>query len=79
MIDWNALPPEFKWAAMDSDGSWFAYTEEPVVDPGTATWRLRSGEEITDKNCLDIPSPMDWEATLTRKSSPEALENVFKL
>jgi hypothetical protein len=77
MIDWNDLPPEFKWAAMDEDGSWFAYTEEPVTGPDG--WMIRGGGDYTEENCQRILAPMDWKATLTRKSSPEALENFFKL
>lgn len=28
-IDWTAIPLEYNWAAMDANGSWWAYVAKP--------------------------------------------------
>ncbi len=79
MINWHELPPEFKWAAMDSDGSWFAYSEEPIIDHDEGYWAFRSGAGFTEDKCIPIPAPIDWKTTMNRRPIPEGLDNLFKL
>lgn len=30
--DWSTTPPWINWIAMDKNGDWFMYTEEPALD-----------------------------------------------
>ena len=81
MIDWSKIPPEFKWAARDADGRWFAFRTEPKMALTRRVWGVfadpnhpRTPQYIKLTCELDIP----WLESLVSRDSL-TLENVFKL
>lgn len=59
-IDWTQAPPWANYAAMDLDGCWFWYSEEP--GKLTETWSPSGYNfEAFER------SPIDWTQTLTQR------------
>lgn len=64
---WAALKPEFKWVAMDKDGTWYLYRDQPK--PDRDVWVLGGLGPAID--ILTMPTPdCPWHETLTMR--PEA-------
>jgi len=37
-FNWEGIPEEYKYAAMDANGDWYAYTSKPVICDGDQFW-----------------------------------------
>jgi len=72
-IDWSKIPPEYKWAAMDKSGQWYAYTIEPNI--GDTTWfPISVGLWIIFEN----PAP-DWTTSLQKRPEEKMSEIELKV
>jgi len=75
MIDWDKVPSGYKWAAMDSDGEWYAYMEEPVLD--SKNW-----SSLTHCHFISHgdPTEVDYRhSKVSRYGNDMLLDNFFKL
>ncbi len=59
-VDWNALPAEAQWVAMDAHGAWFWYKRAPVISNRTFTWQPRD----FDCDVFEGPPCDDWTKSL---------------
>ncbi len=60
-IDWNALPAEVQWVAMDMNGQWYGYHAEPY--DGSYVWLPNGG-------CHEFDAPKfsgDWRESLQQR------------
>lgn len=64
-IDWGNVDPKYKWAAMDSGGTIYVYSEEPFIDD---VWDLWDSEGAY-VSLIFTPSPPKefWKETLTKR------------
>ncbi len=73
MIDWDKIPLEYEWAAMDKGGEWYAYIKEPR--PLNTMWN-------SSLDCWlipDIPSEgVDWLKSLIKRNC-SGFDGFFKL
>lgn len=72
----DGLPPKFKWAAVDSDGTVYAYSfKKPYIEKGSTVWAPVYGAEFIDH---DFDSK-DWKKSRIKRKKlavvqPEVLE-----
>lgn len=59
-IDWTQAPPWAKYAAMDEDGCWFWYADNP--SPTRYSWQATS----PNFELIEAARP-DWTQTLTER------------
>jgi len=63
VIPWEHIKPEYKWAAMDDDGSVYVYKTEPEIRLGS--W---SGGFAASASALNINTTgIDWRESLTAR------------
>ncbi len=85
MIDWNSIPPHYKWVAKDESGFTYAYSHKPQKGKNGKYWVRqtcpRTGSSIgvamviSRDDCMDdIP----WEESLTARPL-SSMENFFNL
>lgn len=79
-IDWNMLPKESQWAAMDKDKVWWGYKSEPTASIADGTWSSEDGiamsdslNDSVDDCCFNWSEGTPWTETLTKRpEEPEA-------
>jgi hypothetical protein len=60
------MHPANKWAAMDEDGTWYAFGNKPDCHPADTYWfNGVDCEEIVE--LFDIPFPGDWRESLVER------------
>ena len=62
MVDWSKAPAWANYAAMDKDGEWYWYENEPT--PAAGLWVADPGSEFDRVYDIDHP---DWRTTLTTR------------
>jgi hypothetical protein len=65
-INWDKVPEWMNYLAMDSDGLWFGYAEEPYHEPGSSTWDYTGRMATLDRDVFT-----DFTATLTKRPNAE--------
>lgn len=80
-IDWNMLPKESQWAAMDKDKVWWGYKSEPTASIADGTWSSEDGiamsdslNDSVDDCCFNWSEGTPWTETLTKR--PEEVKLV---
>lgn len=67
-IDWKKIPPEYNYAAMDTDGTWYVFHNQPYADIGV-WW---SDGDITYDHLSFFCKPPeydgDWEYSLVSRA-----------
>jgi hypothetical protein len=66
-FDWSVLSPWFKYIAMDEDGAWWGYTQEPGQD--SDCWRC-SPDEVSHVRIPAEYAPKwlgKWEHSMTKR------------
>lgn len=53
-VNWDNLPKEANYVAMDSCGLWMWYTHKPILLPGRDHWSMNSDD--SDENQCDVIS-----------------------
>ena len=69
-IPWHVIKAEFKFAAMDADGEWYAHTERPMqhASPISAPGWRSLGDRCADLYLLNIPEYKgDWRDSLIER------------
>lgn len=67
IIPWDVIKPEYKWAAMDKDGKFFAYEEKPKLCEGL--WFAESGMHCKLDALVGIDSTgVYWKESLVERS-----------
>lgn len=61
---WKDAPKWAKWLAMDADGFWWWYEEEPVANEKSLSWGPLNGGD-----CIRAfaKPPKNWRETLTHR------------
>jgi len=61
------MKPLWTWAAMDEDGTWYAFGDKPDHHPADTYWynRYVDCEEIVE--LFDYPFPGDWRDSLVER------------
>lgn len=70
-IDWSKIPAEYKWAAMDMSGKWYAFIDEPYQ--GGTIWNLNDDGKIKLWQIWTSPAP-DWTTSLQKRPD----EKIYK-
>ena len=70
-IDWSDIDPKYKWAAMDSSGTVYVYSEEPFINDVWDLWDNNSSHKAI--RLLNTPQKEFWKETLTKR--PEDKQN----
>jgi len=60
------MKPEWRWAAMDEGGEWFAYTEKPISH--FYTFACSESSDYSEISAFNIPNhPGDWRESLVER------------
>ena len=68
-FDWSGVPDKYKWAAMDENKQWFAYSRKPKNPSkhvGVWPYTLNGGTYNLPYMCLP-PYPGDWRESLQQR------------
>ncbi len=67
-IDWEKIPSQFQWAAMDLDDSiWYAYICEPICRVNYSIWMCSQGALDDFTPIKKEPSDKHWTETLIKR------------
>lgn len=58
----SLMKPEWKWAAFDSRGTWWAHMDEPKISGGS--WMTRRFVSLSH---FDLTNPTDWRDSLVER------------
>jgi hypothetical protein len=65
-IPWEHIKPEYKWAAMDEDGSWFCFEKKP--EKGTWAWLDSTSTNGSSMKAVAFPEVnMPWDQSLVER------------
>lgn len=71
----NGMPPEYVWAAVDSNsnhGAAFVYTVEPVKHPNGHGYWVKADCDVSDAEQIGIGyDTTNWETSLIRRDTPQ--------
>jgi len=70
----DGLPPEYQWAAIDSDlneGAVFAYALKPVLDRYGRYWLKAVDDGVDAKQLYLGGDTTDWKNSLIRRNAEE--------
>jgi len=71
-IDWEKVPKEMVGFAMDADGLWFAYRDQPQVDEDTKQWLTgRTGISYRSLDQAWLTSLIPWRESYTERPQIE--------
>lgn len=62
---WDDAPPWANYLAMDSDGSWYWYENEPVTSYGG--WNVRGKHDQYTNRYISAHATMTWQDSMERR------------
>jgi hypothetical protein len=72
-INWDEIPLEYKWFAVDKNGKGFAYLKEPNIDPNSVVWNYDSSEGNCCYPYLNYSGSYEnWKETLQHRPTSAA-------
>lgn len=66
-LPWHLILPQYKWAAMDEDGSWYAFMGKPEVDADYLDKWVNKTLNYAQLILIIDHQGLDWKDTLTKR------------
>lgn len=67
IIPWDAIKPEYKWAAKDADGSVNLYRDKPHAGITTDRWFCQLPYAFTNALLIQDPDNINWKDSLVER------------
>lgn len=69
IIPWDAIKPEYKWAAKDGNGTIYLYQDKPYAGTNTDKWFSQLSYSFTNLLIIQDPDNIDWEDSVVERPS----------